>query len=220
MPAVDLRPIPVSVAPARRLAQLLVGLTAYGTSMALQLRATLGVAPWDVLHQGLARHLPISFGLVTALTGAVVLLLWVPLRQRPGIGTVANVVVIAVSVDAALALIPAPSSFPARAALLVAGILLNGVASAAYVGARLGPGPRDGLMTGLAARTGWSIRLVRTGIELTVLGVGWLLGGTAGIGTVAYALAIGPLTQAFLPWCTVDAPVTTPDRPGSTAARR
>ena len=210
MPAVDLRPIPVSVAPTRRLAQLLVGLTAYGTSMALQLRATLGVAPWDVLHQGLARHLPLSFGLVTALTGAVVLLLWVPLRQRPGIGTVANVVVIAVSVDAALALIPAPSSFPARAALLVAGILLNGVASAAYVGARLGPGPRDGLMTGLAARTGWSLRLVRTGIELTVLGVGWLLGGTAGIGTVAYALAIGPLTQAFLPWCTVREPVTAP----------
>jgi uncharacterized membrane protein YczE len=220
MAAVDLRLLPVTVAPARRLAQLLLGLTIYGTSMAMQLRATLGVAPWDVFHQGLSRHLPLSFGLVTALTGAVVLLLWLPLRQRPGIGTVANVVVIAVSVDAALALIPAPSSLPARVVLLVGGILLNGVASAAYVGARLGPGPRDGLMTGLAARTGWSIRLVRTGIELTVLGVGWLLGGTVGIGTVAYALAIGPLTQAFLPWFTVRAPLTPRGRPASTAARR
>jgi uncharacterized membrane protein YczE len=219
MSAVDLRPLPVSVAPARRLTQLLAGLALYGTSMALQLRATLGVAPWDVFHQGLARHLPLSFGLVTALTGAVVLLLWLPLRQRPGIGTIANVVVIAVSVDAVLALLPAPSGLPARAALLAGGIVLNGVASAAYVGARLGPGPRDGLMTGLAARTGRSIRLVRTGIELTVLAIGWLLGGTVGLGTVAYALAIGPLTQAFLPWFTVD-PVTPPGRPASTAARR
>ena len=220
MPAADLRPLPVTVAPARRLVQLLVGLALYGTSMALQLRGTLGVAPWDVFHQGLARHLPLSFGLVTALTGAVVLLLWLPLRQRPGIGTIANVVVIAVSVDAVLALLPAPSALPARAALLAGGIVLNGIASAAYVGARLGPGPRDGLMTGLAARTGRSIRLVRTGIELTVLGVGWLLGGTVGLGTVAYALAIGPLTQAFLPWFTVRSPLTPPGRPASTAARR
>ena len=136
----------------------------------------------------------------------MVLLLWLPLRQRPGIGTVANVIVIAVSVDAALALIPEPAGLPAQVALLVGGIVLNGVASAAYIGARLGPGPRDGLMTGLAARTGWSIRLVRTGIELTVLAVGWLLGGTVGIGTVAYALAIGPLTQAFLPWFAVSPP--------------
>jgi uncharacterized membrane protein YczE len=220
MAAVDLRPLPVSIAPARRLPQLLVGLTLYGTSMAMQLRATLGVDPWDVFHQGLARHLPWSFGTVTAVTGAAVLLLWLPLRQRPGIGTVSNVVVIAVSVDAALALIPAPAAWPARGALMAGGVVLNGLASAAYIGARLGPGPRDGLMTGLAGRTGWSIRLVRTGIELTVLAVGWLLGGTVGIGTVAYALAIGPLTQAFLPWCTVAAPVTPPGRPASTAARR
>jgi uncharacterized membrane protein YczE len=203
MAAVDLRSLPVSTAPWRRLPQLFGGLALYGTSMALMLRATLGVNPWDVFHQGLSRHLPLSFGLVTAVTGAVVLLLWLPLRQRPGIGTVANVVVIAVSVDAALALITAPSALPARVALLAAGIVLNGVASAAYIGARLGPGPRDGLMTGLAARTGWSIRLVRTGIELTVLTVGWLLGGTVGLGTVAYALLIGPLTQAFLPWFAV-----------------
>ena len=203
MATVDLRPLPVTAAPARRLPQLLGGLLLYGTSMAMQIRATLGLNPWDVLHQGLARHLPLSFGLVTAITGIVVLLLWLPLRQRPGVGTVANVVVIAISVDAALAVIPEPAGLPARVALMAAGIVLNGVASAAYVGARLGPGPRDGLMTGLAARTGWSIRLVRTGIELTMLASGWLLGGTAGIGTVAYALAIGPLTQAFLPWFAV-----------------
>jgi len=171
--------------------------------MAMQLRATLGLDPWDVFHQGVARHLPVSFGTVVAITGVAVLLLWIPLRQRPGIGTIANVIVIAVSVDVALALIAEPTGLPARIALLVAGIVLNGVASAAYIGARLGPGPRDGLMTGLAARTGWSIRLVRTGIELTVLATGWLLGGTVGVGTVIYALAIGPLTQAFLPWFAV-----------------
>jgi uncharacterized membrane protein YczE len=200
---VDLRPLPLRCAPVRRLPQLIAGLALYGTSMAMQLRATLGVNPWDVFHQGLSAHLPISFGLVTALTGAVVLLLWFPLRQRPGVGTIANVVVIAVSVDVALALLPSQTGLTAQVALLVGGVVLNGVASAAYIGARLGPGPRDGLMTGLAARTGWSIRLVRTGIEVAVLGVGWLLGGTVGLGTVLYALAIGPLTQGFLPWFTV-----------------
>jgi uncharacterized membrane protein YczE len=214
--AVDLRPLPVTAAPGRRLPQLLGGLALYGTSMAMQIRATLGLNPWDVFHQGLARHLPLSFGLVTAVTGVVVLLLWLPLRQRPGVGTVANVIMIAVSVDAALAVIPEPAGLPARVALLVGGIVLNGVASAAYIGARLGPGPRDGLMTGLAARTGWSIRLVRTGLELMVLATGWLLGGMAGIGTVAYALAIGPLTQAFLPWFVV----SPRDSRASTAGRR
>ncbi len=203
MAAVDLRSLPVTHAPARRLPQLVAGLSLYGVSMAMQVRATLGVNPWDVFHQGLARNLPLSFGLVTAVVGVVVLLLWLPLRQRPGIGTVANVVIIAITVDVALALIPAPSALPARIGLLVGAVVLNGVASAAYIGVRLGPGPRDGLMTGLAARTGWSIRLVRTGIEVAVLTAGWLLGGTVGIGTVAYALAIGPLTQAFLPWFTV-----------------
>ena len=189
--------------PVRRLSQLFAGLVLYGISMAFLVESSLGLDPWDVFHQGLTRHLPLSFGLVTAITGVVVLLLWLPLRQRPGIGTVSNVIVIAVSVDVALAVIPQPTGLPARSALLACGILLNGVASAAYIGARLGPGPRDGLMTGLAARTGWSIRLVRTGIELTVLATGWLLGGTVGLGTVAYALAIGPLTQAFLPWFAV-----------------
>ena len=203
MTTVDLRPLPVTAAPVRRLPQLFGGLVLYGTSMAMQLRATLGLDPWDVFHQGVARHLPVTFGTVVAITGVAVLLLWIPLRQRPGIGTIANVIVIAVSVDVALALIAEPTGLPARIALLVAGIVLNGVASAAYIGARLGPGPRDGLMTGLAARTGWSIRLVRTGIELTVLATGWLLGGTVGVGTVIYALAIGSLTQAFLPWFAV-----------------
>ena len=203
MATVDLRPLPVTAAPARRLPQLFGGLVLYGTSMAMQLRATLGLDPWDVFHQGVARHLPVTFGTVVAITGVAVLLLWIPLRQRPGIGTVANVIVIAVSVDVALALIAEPTGLPARICMLVAGIVLNGVASAAYIGAQLGPGPRDGLMTGLAARTGWSIRLVRTGIELTVLATGWLLGGTVGVGTVIYALAIGSLTQAFLPWFAV-----------------
>ncbi len=205
MAAVDLRPLPVTHLPARRLTQLIAGLALYGTSMAMQVRATLGLNPWDVLHEGLSLRTPLSFGLITAVTGVVVLLLWIPLRQRPGIGTVANVLVIAVSVDVALALIPEVDGPAASIALLLPGVLLNGVASAAYIGARLGPGPRDGLMTGLAARTGRSIRLVRTGIEVTVLAIGWLLGGTVGVGTVLYALAIGPLTQAFLPYLVVRA---------------
>jgi uncharacterized membrane protein YczE len=196
---VELTPIPVTRNPGRRLPQLLAGLVLYGTSMAMQIRSGLGLNPWDVLHEGLAEQTPLSFGLITAITGVVVLLLWIPLRQRPGVGTVANVLVIAVAVDVALVLLPAPEALAVRIALLVGGVVLNGVATASYVGARLGPGPRDGLMTGLSARTGRSVRLVRTGIEVTVLAAGWLLGGTAGVGTVLYALAIGPLTQAFLP---------------------
>jgi uncharacterized membrane protein YczE len=203
MAVVDLRPLPVSRNPGRRLPQLVAGLVLYGTSMAMQIRAGLGLNPWDVLHEGITEQTPLSFGAITAITGAVVLLLWIPLRQRPGIGTVANVVVIAVAVDAVLAILPASEWLPARIALLVGAVVLNGVATAAYVGARLGPGPRDGLMTGLAARTGWSIRLVRTGIEVVVLAAGWLLGGTVGVGTVLYALAIGPLAQAFLPYLAV-----------------
>ena len=200
---VDLRQLPVTRNPVRRIPQLLAGLVLYGTSMAMQIRGGLGLNPWDVLHEGLTKQTPFSFGLITAITGVAVLLAWIPLRQRPGPGTVANVVVIAVAVDLALFLLPPVTGFGPRIALLVGGVVLNGVATAAYVGARLGPGPRDGLMTGLAARTGWSIRLVRTGLEVTVLAVGWLLGGTVGVGTLLYALAIGPLTQAFLPLFTV-----------------
>jgi len=199
MSVLDLRPLPVTRDPARRLPQLLLGLVLYGLSMAMQLRATLGLNPWDVLHDGLTEQTPLGFGTVVAVTGVAVLLLWIPLRQRPGVGTVANVVVIAVSVDVALAVLPPPAALAPRVALMVGGIVLNGVASAAYIGARLGPGPRDGLMTGLAARTGWSLRLVRTGLEVAVLGTGWVLGGTVGVGTALYALTIGPLTQAFLP---------------------
>lgn len=196
--AVDLSPVPIRVAAARRLPQLFGGLALYGFSMALMIRSGLGLDPWDVLHQGLAERLGLDFGAVTAITGGLVLLLWLPLRQRPGIGTVANVVVIALTVDLSLAVLPAPQALATRAAMAVAGVALNALATASYVGTRLGPGPRDGLMTGLCARTGASVRLVRTGIEVTVLALGWLLGGTVGLGTLGYALAIGPLTQLFL----------------------
>ncbi|WP_432954749.1 YczE/YyaS/YitT family protein [Micromonospora haikouensis] len=192
--------------PVRRLVQLYAGLTLYGVSMALMIRSGLGLDPWDVFHQGVARRTGLSFGTVTIAVGALVLLLWVPLRQRPGLGTVSNVLVIGLVVDATLALLPGGAPLAARAALLVVGIVANGAATALYLGARLGPGPRDGLMTGyVARRPGRSIRLVRTVIEVTVLALGWLLGGTVGVGTVAYALAIGPLAQLFLPMFTVEA---------------
>lgn len=199
---VDLHPVPVANDPTRRLGQLLAGLVLYGTSMAMMTRSGLGLNPWDVLHEGVAGRTGLTFGTVTAVTAVAVLLLWVPLRQRPGIGTIANVVVISVTVDLVRLVLPDQHVFAWQAVLLLGGIVLNGLATAAYVGARLGPGPRDGLMTGLAARTGWSVRIVRTLIELTVLAIGWLLGGTVGVGTVLYALAIGPLTQAFLPLVT------------------
>ncbi len=194
--------VPVSVSPVRRLPQLFAGLWLYGTSMALQIRATLGLDPWDVLHEGLTKRTGLSFGTITVIVGALVLLCWIPLRQRPGVGTVANVFVLGIAVDVTLAILPAPTELLPRILLLVAGIVLNGLASAVYIGARLGPGPRDGLTTGFCARTGTSLRLVRTVVELTVLAGGWLLGGTIGVGTVLYALAIGPLTQAFLPLVT------------------
>ncbi len=182
----------------RRLVQLYIGLVLYGTSSALLVRAGLGLDPWDVLHQGIARRLHVSIGAVVIVVGALVLLIWIPLRQRPGLGTLSNVVLIGCALDAALAVLPTPHLLAARIGYLAVGIVLCGVATGLYIGARFGPGPRDGLMTGLARRSGWSIRVVRTGIELTVLAAGWLLGGTVGVGTVAYALAIGPLAQVFL----------------------
>jgi uncharacterized membrane protein YczE len=182
----------------RRLVQLYVGLTLYGLGMALQIRATLGLDPWDVLHQGIARHLGLGFGTVVIAVGALVLLLWIPLRQRPGFGTVSNVVVIGLAVDAGLALLPEPRAWPLRWAFLLLGVLVGGFATGCYIGAGLGPGPRDGLMTGFARRTGRSIRLVRTVIEVTVLLSGILLGGSVGPGTLVYAFAIGPLAQLFL----------------------
>ncbi|MCM0676646.1 hypothetical protein NCC78_18425 [Micromonospora phytophila] len=203
--------------PVRRLVQLYAGLVLYGVSMALMIRSGLGLDPWDVFHQGLSELTGLSFGTVTIAVGALVLLLWIPLRQRPGLGTVSNVLVIGVVVDATLALLPTGGPLAVRIGLLVAGIVANGAATGLYIGARLGPGPRDGLMTGyVARRPGRSIRLVRTVIEVTVLALGWLLGGTVGIGTVAYALGIGPLTQVFLPLFTVagpDAPAPDPVTP-------
>ncbi len=193
----------------RRLVQLAVGLTLYGVSMGMMVRSGLGLDPWDVFHYGIAQHLPVSFGTVVIIVGALVLLLWIPLRQWPGLGTVANVVVIGVATDATLNLLAAPRPMAARVALLLGGIVLNGLAGALYIGSQFGPGPRDGLMTGLVRRTGRSFRLVRTSIELTVLAVGWLMGGVVGVGTVLYAILIGPAVQAFLPIFTValDSPV-------------
>jgi uncharacterized membrane protein YczE len=190
----------------RRLTQLYLGLLLYGLSMALLVRSSLGVMPWDVLHQGLARQVGGSLGQVTIVVGVVVLLGWIPLRERPGLGTVSNVVVIGLAVDAALAVVSAPTAWPARLALVVLGVALNAAATAAYIGVRLGAGPRDGLMTGLVRRTGGSVRLVRTGIEVAVVTVGWLLGGTLGVATVLYALAIGPLVHLLLPVFTVAVP--------------
>ena len=190
----------------RRLIQLFTGLVLYGVSMALMIEADLGLDPWDVFHQGLSEHTSISFGWVVILVGVPILLLWIPLRQRPGFGTIANLIVVGLAVDAGVAALPTPGGLPARIGFMIAGIVLNGVATGLYIGARLGPGPRDGLMTGLVGRfPRLSLRLVRTTIELTVLGAGFLLGGTAGVGTVVYAVAIGPLVHLFIPLFTVPA---------------
>jgi uncharacterized membrane protein YczE len=187
---------------ARRLAQLYVGLVLYGVSGSFILLAGLGNDPWDVLHQGLSRQTGIGTGLWVCLVGALVLLVWIPLRQRPGLGTVSNVVVIGLVVEAMLAAFPPAHGLPLRVTLLVSGIVLNGMATGLYIGARFGPGPRDGLMTGLVGR-GLPLRTVRTAIEVAVLVTGALLGGTVGVGTILYALAIGPLAHLFIPAFTV-----------------
>ena len=182
----------------RRLIQLFLGLALYGFSMALMVRAGLGLNPWDVFHQGLSERTGLSLGTIVIIVGAAVLLLWIPLRQRPGIGTISNVFMIGIAADVSLWLVPPASSAVLGWAMLLVGVFLNGVAGGAYIGAGLGPGPRDGLMTGFAARTGGSIRMVRTGIEVVVVAVGWLLGGTLGIGTLLYAVAIGPIVHRML----------------------
>jgi uncharacterized membrane protein YczE len=182
----------------RRLAQLYAGLVLYGISDAMLLLAGLGVDPWDVLHQGLSRRVGLGVGTWAVIVGALVLLLWIPLRQRPGFGTLSNVLVIGFVIDAVLVTVPPVHSTTARVAVMLSAVALNGIATGAYIGAGLGPGPRDGLMTGLAAR-GYSIRVVRTGIEVTVLLTGWLLGGTVGVGTVVYALGIGPIAHISIP---------------------
>ncbi|WP_371540518.1 MULTISPECIES: membrane protein YczE [unclassified Streptomyces] len=190
----------------RRLVQLYVGLALYGVSSALLVQAGLGLEPWGVLHQGLARLTGLRIGTVSIIVGAAVLLLWIPLRQRPGLGTVSNVFVIGIAMDSTLDLVPAVHGLPGRIPLMAAGILLNGAATGLYISARFGPGPRDGLMTGLHRLTGLSIRLSRTAIEIAVVATGFILGGTLGVGTVVYALSIGPLAQIFLRVFAVPAP--------------
>ncbi len=190
---------------ARRLIQLYIGLVLYGVSTAMFVRADLGADPWNVFHLGVAKIFSLNIGMVMILVGVLVLLLWIPLRQRPGLGTVSNVIVLGLAADAALALMPPLESLVARSILLLSAVVVNALATGMYIGAGFGSGPRDGLMTGIHARTGWSVRSVRTAIELTVLLAGWMMGGTLGVGTVLYALAIGPLIQLCLPWFRVTA---------------
>lgn len=194
----------------RRLPQLAVGLVLYGVSLAMMVRGALGLAPWDVLHSGFIRHVPITLGQAVVLFSFIVLLLWIPLREMPGLGTVANALVVGLSADATLAVLGQPDGWAARIALMLVGVVANGLATALYIGAQFGRGPRDGLMTGLSRRTGLSLRLVRTGLEVAVVVLGLMLGGALGAGTVIYALAIGPLAQLMLPFVTVE--LTPPPR--------
>ncbi len=191
-------PIPSDRRP-RRFTQLFGGLLLYGFSMAVMVRAGLGLDPWDVLHQGLANRLPFSFGITIVLVSLIVLLLWIPIRQRPGFGTVANAIVIGLATDASLAILPAPPNTAIAIAAMLISVPLNALAGALYIGAGLGPGPRDGLMTGLVARGVGPVFVVRTALEGSVLLAGWLLGGAVGVGTVLYALGIGPLLHVLLP---------------------
>jgi uncharacterized membrane protein YczE len=199
--------LPLRDRPLRRLTALFVGLVLYGTGMSLMIAANLGLDPWDVFHQGLAKLTGLSFGVVVIVVGVFVLLLWIPLRQRPSIGTVSNAIVIGLVVNAVNDVLPVPHALWLRWTYAVAGIVGTGVASGLYIGARLGPGPRDGLMTGVAMK--WpgrrfaQIRVVRTGIELTVLLVGWLLGGTVGWVTLLFAVSIGPLAHVMIPLLSV-----------------
>ncbi|MDQ2853148.1 MAG: hypothetical protein M3Y49_20880 [Actinomycetota bacterium] len=196
----------------RRLVQLFAGLTMYGLAMAMFVRSGLGLDPWDVFHYGIAQHLGLDLGTVIIAVSVLVLLLWIPLRQWPGLGTVANAIWIGIATNLTLAVIPTIHGLPLQIAVFTTGLVINGIGGALYLGAQLGPGPRDGLMTGLHHRTGISLRVVRTALELTVLVTGWLMGGIVGVGTVAYAVAIGPLVQAFLPRCivTLDLSVSEP----------
>ncbi|MEO5534526.1 MAG: hypothetical protein ABIR17_05265 [Pseudolysinimonas sp.] len=197
----------------RRIAQLLVGLALYGLALALMLRAGIGVAPWDVLAQGITRQTGLPFGLVVNIVGAAVLLLWIPIRQRPGVGTIANVLLIGPSAQLGLAFIPQQTAPVFQVLVFTSGLVVLAIATGLYIGARFGPGPRDGLMTGVHKRTGWPIWIVRTGIELSVLVVGFLLGGQVGIGTLAFALLVGPMVNITLPLLRVPggpAPVVEP----------
>lgn len=184
---------------ARRIAQLLVGLFAYGFAIAMMIKAALGISPWDVLSQGIVLHTGLNYAVITNVVGALVLLLWIPIRQRPGIGTLANVLLIGPSIEVGLWLLPDTADLLPRILLFAGGLVLLAIATGLYIGARFGPGPRDGLMTGIHRRTGWPIWIVRTSIEVTVVAIGWLLGGNAGLGTVAFALLIGPMVNVTIP---------------------
>lgn len=191
---------------------MLVGLALYGVSLAMMVRGTLGLAPWDVLHSGFIRHVPITLGQAVIVFSFLVLVLWIPLGEKLGIGTLLNAVLIGLAADATLVVLGEPDALSVRITLTVAGIVLNGLATALYIGAQFGRGPRDGLMTGFSRRTGLSLRLVRTVLEVTVVVLGLALGGALGVGTVLYALAIGPLAQLMLPPLTVALPEPDPAR--------
>lgn len=190
----------------RRILQLALGLFAYGIGLALMLKAAVGVAPWDVLSQGISFHVPLSFGWITVITAVAVLLLWIPLKQLPGIGTIANAAFVGIFADVGLAILPTPSELLWQIVSFAAGLVVVGFATGLYIGARFGPGPRDGLMTGLHRVTGKPIWMVRTGIEIVVLAAGWLLGGDVGLGTVAFALLVGPIAGFFMPLLHVTLP--------------
>ena len=192
----------------RRIAQLLVGLFFYGFSIALMVRAGVGVAPWDVLTQGIAVQTGLPFGIITNIVGVLVLLLWIPIRQKPGIGTVLNVLLVGPSAEVGLALLPMPDGLVMQILFFAAGLVLLAIATGLYIGARFGPGPRDGLMTGIHRKYGWKIWIVRTAIEVTVLSIGWLLGGNVGLGTLAFALLIGPMVNITIPRLLVPAALT------------
>jgi uncharacterized membrane protein YczE len=191
---------------ARRITQLVVGLFLYGFAIGMMVRAGIGVSPWDVLSQGISLHTGIAFGWVTNIVGALVLLFWIPLRQRPGIGTLLNVLLVGTSAQVGLWTIPAQHQLPLQVLLFAGGLALLAVATGLYIGAGFGPGPRDGLMTGIHTRFGWRIWIVRTAIEVVVLVIGWLLGGNVGVGTVAFALLIGPMVNVTMPLLHVPAP--------------
>ena len=191
----------------RRIPQLLIGLVLYGTADAMMIRAALGVDPWTVFAQGLSHLTGIGIGWLTNIIGLCVLVLWIPLRQRPGIGTVLNILLIGPSIELGLWFIQTPPELWQRILLFTGGLLLLAVASGLYIGSHFGPGPRDGLMTGIHSRTGWPIWVGRTMVEVTVLAVGWLLGGDVGFGTVAFAVLIGPLCGFTLPWLAAPKPV-------------
>jgi uncharacterized membrane protein YczE len=183
----------------RRIAQLLVGLFLYGFAIAMMVRAGIGVSPWDVLTQGVAAKTGLAFGLLTDIIGGFVLLLWIPLKQKPGIGTVLNVLLVGPSAQVGLIVLPQQTVPLSQGILFAGGLALLAIATGLYLGAQMGPGPRDGLMTGLRARTGWPLWAVRTGVEVTVLGIGWVLGGSVGVGTLAFALLIGPMVGKTIP---------------------